>query len=366
MKVMILSDANSIHTKRWVAALSSRDIEIILFSLTSSHDDFYAKYNNIKVIGNGKLICKSMISKLSYIGVVPRLRREIKRFKPDLIHAHYASSYGLICSFLKKQIPTIVSAWGSDIYDFPNTALFGEQIIRWNFKKADCILSTSHIMAREVNKYTKKSILITPFGVDINKFKPIPFSKSDHFVVGNVKTLSPKYGIDILIKAFQCVLQRNPTKKLSLEIYGDGPCREEYEQLTSYLGISRNVTFHGFVDNSKLPEIYNSFSISVSVSNNESFGVVAVEAMACACPVVTSDADGFTEVVDNGITGYVVPKQNIEATADAIQKFIDNPSLRDTMGAKGRKRVMDLYNWENNVDTMVEIYKNVINEYSSN
>lgn len=127
------------------------------------------------------------------------------------------------------------------------------------------------------------------------------------------------------------------------------------------MGIGSKVEFVGKIPNSDLPVWYNSFSVSVSLSDSESFGVVAVEAMACECPVVVSDADGFTEVVEDGVTGFIVPKRNPEAAAKAIQKFVDDPSLRETMGASGRERVKALYDWEDNVDGMINIYKSVSN-----
>ena len=101
----------------------------------------------------------------------------------------------------------------------------------------------------------------------------------------------------------------------------------------------------------------------MSILNSESFGVVAVEAMACECPVITSDADGFTEVVKDGETGFIVPKRNIEETAKAIQRFIDDPMLRNKMGRKGRKRVIELYDWNKNVENMISIYNAIIHKY---
>ena len=97
------------------------------------------------------------------------------------------------------------------------------------------------------------------------------------------------------------------------------------------------------------------------IASGLSVGVVAVEAMACGCPVVTSDADGFREVVEDGITGFIVPKGNPEAAAGAIQRFIDNPQLCHTMGAAGRERVLQLYKWDSNVQTMVDYYHSVLN-----
>ena len=124
------------------------------------------------------------------------------------------------------------------------------------------------------------------------------------------------------------------------------------------------VEFAGFIDNAKLPELYSRFLVSVfpSVEDSESFGVVAVEAGACECPVVTSDADGFTETVVNGETGLIVPKRDVEKTAEAIQYFLDHPEERERMGRAGRRRAEELYDWKENVGRMVSIYENVLRE----
>lgn len=356
----MLSDANSIHTKRWVKSLSQRGIDIVLFSLSPNKSDWYDNLPNVKVVDTSHNAKSSLWSKLNYLTVIPRLKKLIKKENPDIVHAHYASSYGLLGALTKASIPYIVSVWGSDVYDFPNIMPCGKKILTYNLKKADHVLSTSHIMAKETRKYTDKPIAITPFGVNTNLFKPLTLPTSEEFIIGNVKTLKPVYGIDVLIKSASIVIKNNPSKRIKLEIYGEGSQKDELIQLAKTLGIEDKVEFKGFIQNDKLPEIYNSFSVAVSVSNNESFGVVAVEAMACGCPVVTSDADGFTEVVKDGETGFIVPKQDPKATAAAIQKFIDNLRLRVSMGNAGRQRVLQLYDWSNNVDTMIEEYQKVL------
>lgn len=359
MKVLILSASESIHTKRWCEALIKSGVQVVLFSLSSSISYFYQNAG-IKVY-SPNINSLRWYSKIRYLSSLKLLRNIISIEKPDIVHAHYCSSYGLLGA-LSRFHPLIVSVWGSDVYDFPKQSCFFEKIIRYVLSKADKILSTSHIMAKETSKYTNKPINITPFGVNIDLFRKIDILLPDKntFVVGNVKTLAPKYGIDILIKAFKVVLLKNPDKDMVLKIVGDGPCRKEYEQLAADLGINDKVYFIGKVSNEKLPEYYNSFSVSVSVSvsNSESFGVVAVEAMACECPVITSDADGFTEVVEDRVTGIIVPKQDVDATASAIQEFINNPDLREKMGKAGRERVKRLYDWNDNVMTMVNIYNN--------
>lgn len=367
MKVFILSDIHSTHTKRWVKSLSEKGCEIFLFGLLDCDASFYADLKNVTVYNYGFTFHKKsrmyrwVLGKLLYFKSLKKIKEKIREFQPDIVHAHYASSYGLLGA-LTKFHPYIVSVWGSDVYSYPQSGSIYRRLLQYTFQKADLILSTSHCMARESNKYTDKKIGITPFGVDTERFKPSEKTKKDSFVIGNVKTLSANYGIDLLIQAFAKVCTDNPDKNLKLSIVGDGPDRLALQQLSLDLGVADKITFVGFVDNRKLPEIYNSFDISVSLSYKESFGVVAVEAMACGCPVVVSDADGFCEVVENGTTGLIVPKGNPEAAAAAIQQFIDRPQLCQEMGKAGRERVLQYYEWNDNVEEMLNYYRTILKE----
>ena len=125
MKLLILSDANSIHTQKWVISLTQSDFEIQLFSLFKPKLDLskiYERYN-VKVISPDlELRTKSLrepnLSKIRYLQSIPLLRKTIARFNPDILHAHYASSYGLL-GVLTRFKPLFISVWGSDIYYFP-------------------------------------------------------------------------------------------------------------------------------------------------------------------------------------------------------------------------------------------------------
>ena len=361
MKVLILSDIHSTHTKRWVKSLSENGCEILLFGLLDCDASFYQDMPNVTVCNYGFTFHQSsryyrwIFGKLLYFKSLKKIKELIRDFQPDIVHAHYASSYGLLGA-LTKFHPYVVSVWGSDVYSYPQAGAVYRKLLQYTFRKADLILSTSHCMARETNKYTDKEIGITPFGVDTELFKPVEKEEDGTFVIGNVKTLSANYGIDLLIRAFAIVCEKNPDKRLELRIVGDGPDKTKLQELSRTLGVADRTEFVGFVDNRKLPEIYNAFDVSVSLSYKESFGVVAVEAMACGCPVVTSDAEGFCEVVEDGKEGFIVPKGNPEAAANAIQKLMDDTNLRREMGLNGRQRVLQCYRWEDNVQTMVSYY----------
>ena len=100
-------------------------------------------------------------------------------------------------------------------------------------------------------------------------------------------------------------------------------------------------------------------TIYASVSINESFGVAALEASACAKPVVVSNIGGFLETVKDGESGYLVPPKDPKNIAEVIEKMLINRDLITEIGNNGRKRVKEFFNWNNNVKQMLEIYNKI-------
>ena len=135
--------------------------------------------------------------------------------------AHYASSYGSLAG-LACGGRHVLSVWGSDIYEFPLKSPFHEALVKYSLSRAGLLLSTSRAMAEEAAKYTNKRFEITPFGVDTDLFKPV-IRNNDFFTIVTVKTLSPKYGIDVLLRATAEVRRQRPDIDLVLRIAGKGP-----------------------------------------------------------------------------------------------------------------------------------------------
>ncbi len=370
MRVLLLADINSIHTQKWAISLKIKGIDIAVFSLnklTTSNQEL----QNIEIFHPGNfdqdLSSVGLKYKIKYLKAFPSLRKCIRKFAPDIVHAHYASSYGFLGS-LTGFHPYILSVWGSDIYDFPGSSLFSRMLIRYNLKKADRILSTSHVMAAETQKYTDKKIYITPFGVDLNRFKRYPVKSlfpPNSIIIGTIKALEKKYGIDYLIAVFQKLHLKYPELPLKLLIVGSGTLETSLKEQTHSLGLENEVIFTGKIQHEEVPDFLNMLDIytALSISDSESFGVAVIEASACELPVVVTDIGGLKEVVDNQVTGLLVPPKNIEKSVESFEKLLFDVQLRKQMGKNGRERVKRYYDWNNNVDEMINIY---LHFYSSN
>lgn len=352
MKICLLAPANSVHTLKIAYSLKDKGYEILILSfhkpICKDLEVVYIPPVNI------------LLGKLNYLVNILKVRNIINTFRPDILHAHYVSSYGLVGALLYYR-PFIVSVWGSDIYDFPKKSPIHKYFVKYTLNKADFILSTSNVMSVETKKYTNKKIFVTPFGVDCEKFKPMPELKpKDKIIIGTIKALKPKYGIDILIKAFNILVKKYPNMPLELWIGGDGYLRENLVNLTINLGISDRVKFLGYIPHEEVPKYFNMFSVSVSVSDSESFGVAVLEAQACGVPVVVSNVGGLPEVVRDGETGFIVPPRDPEAIAESIERLLLDKKLRTKFSVNARRFVLENYNWKNNFNEIIKVYKEAV------
>jgi L-malate glycosyltransferase len=369
MRILLLSDPNSAHTIKWAKSLAQNGLEILIFGLSTCEGSIYQDCANLQVstLGIDSSIVRNTqttMAKTKYFQALPWVKRIIAEFKPHLVHAHYASSYGLIGA-LSGFHPYILSVWGADIFEFPRKSFLHQALIRYNLKKADKILSTSQIMAREINKYTRQEIEVTPFGIDLDIFGPQAgsslFDPGD-IVIGTIKGLEEQYGVEYLIRAFKLLRDKYQSLPLKLLIVGGGSLERRLKMLVKELNLENDTVFTGRVNFDTVPHYHNVLAVYVALSviDSESFGVAVIEASACGKPVVVSDVGGLPEVVENGVTGFVVPARNAEKAAEAIERLIFDRDLRIKMGQAGRDRVKKLYNWADNVRQMINIYEHVL------
>lgn len=358
MKVLLVSPASNIHTQRWANGLVGRGVEV---KVASWHPILPGYLPEVEILSlpwkGGKGYFLNAVS----------LRRLVKYLKPDIINTHYASGYGTL-SRLAQCHPTLLSVWGSDVYDFPEISPLHGWWLKGNLAKADGLASTSHAMANHSQLWcsSPREIAVTPFGIDLVKF---PYSQraesSETIRIGTIKTLLPKYGIDLLLKSFALLRAKVPPAlagRLRLEIVGGGDSRSELESLADRLGIGSVTEFVGKIPHSEVPERLSGFDVYVALSrlDSESFGVAILEASACGVPVVVSDVGGLPEVVKAGETGLVVPREDPEAAARAIATLVGDPDLRRRMGAAGRAHVEREYSWEKSLDIMLATYQNLL------
>lgn len=371
MKILILSDINSAHTEKWVKGLCEKGISVCLFSFSYPSTDWFESLENLEIgyVGKKQKNSNSLFTKLGYFKTLSKLKKCIANFKPDIVHAHYASSYGLLGK-LSRYKPFVVSVWGADVYDFPTNSRLKRKVLESVLQSADVICSTSNSMANETRKYTSKNIHTIPFGIntkDFNCSERKPLHDPPEIVIGCIKSLSKKYGTSYLIEAFSELKKERNDLNLKLLLVGGGSNSTEYKALVESLGLTDVVEFTGNVKLIEVPKYHCKIDIfaSLSILDSESFGVSLVEAMASGSHIIATKVSGFKEVLQNSNSlGIMIERESVLEAKNAMLSIINNPELAQERSRAALQVVKDNYEWENNLAQMSEVYTNLLNQSS--
>lgn len=306
----------------------------------------------------------------------------------DLIHSHYWLS-GLVAEKLRQ-------AWGplpivhmfhtlghmknliatDDSERAPENRLAGEARV---VQIADRIIAATPAEKDQVIQYLKAEpdkIAIVPPGVDLSRFQPIAkttakerlnVSCGEHTILFAGR-IEPLKGIDTLLRAISILQDRHPhaVENTSVAIIGGDPWAEtldaemaRLQALRAELGIHDLVTFLGAKDQDILPAYYAVADMVVMPSHYESFGMVALEAMAMGTPVIASEVGGLAHLIQHNITGFHVPSRDPEALAERILQLLQSPTLRQEL-ANNARRYAQQYAWENIVSCMMNVYRELV------
>jgi glycosyltransferase involved in cell wall biosynthesis len=364
IKILLLSDTYSEHTEKWALGLASQGLEIGLFSFNKSSYPWYKNTKNITLLyeAEKKLDADNTFNKLSYFKFVKLLKVAIKKFNPDVLHAHYATSYGLIGS-LSGFHPFVISAWGTDVMKFPQKNFINKSILKYNLQKADIICATSNTIKEYLIPVTNKEINVIPFGVDTSVFckKEVnSLFEKNSFVIGCIKALESLYNIDVLIKSFSVLKLKYKEKSLKLIIIGVGSQEHNLKQLVQKLNLTDDVVFTGRISFSDVSNYFNMIDVLANLSDYESFGVSVIEAMACEKPVIATNTGGLKEIIENDNFGSLVEIGNVEQTTNEIEKYLLDSDLKHKIGTAARNKIIQKYNWNNNIKQMIDVYSDLI------
>jgi D-inositol-3-phosphate glycosyltransferase len=319
-------------------------------------------------------------------GILDFARREGLRY--DVIHSHYWLS-GLAASRLRRTWGTPIVQMFHTLGQMKNSVANGpeewepEQRIEGEAEVmalADRLVAATPLeRAQMVWLYGAEAakIAIVPCGVDLGLFRPIPPEEAKQTlglplsrrIILFVGRIEPLKGIDTLLRAMASVVPELPDwqENLSVVIIGGAPGvgadkvsaeLARLERLRAELGIEELVTFQGAKDQDTLVYYYSAAEMLVMPSHYESFGMVALEAMACGTPVVASKVGGLAFSVQDGQTGFLVPDRDAEALAAKIRLLLRNDELRRQLGRQAAHWA-GRYGWPAVANEIIDLYEAV-------
>ena len=352
MRVCFLGDAGSIHLQRWIQYFLQAGYGVDVISFRPC--EIQGATVHLLAQGNG--------GRLAYLQAVLKIRSLVRKIRPDLLHAHYATSFGLL-ALVSGYKPLVVTAWGSDVLVAPKESKVLKLIVQQVLKRADALTSDSTNMSERILELLEgqERILKTiTMGVSRTWFEQIPDSVKKPFQVLSLRGHQTNYNIDVLIKAMPEVTRAVPQAQLI--VAGEGPETEALRSLCVSLGMEKNISFVGQLPHQAVQTYLNESAISASVPSSDATAVSLLETMACGSFPIVTDLPANREWVEDKLNGLLVPVRDSQALAQAIIKALCDSDLREQARTINHQRVGSKAIWEDNMHEVEELYQKLITQ----
>jgi N-acetyl-alpha-D-glucosaminyl L-malate synthase BshA len=304
------------------------------------------------------------------LSLAVKIREVAEQYELDLVHVHYAiphaASAFLAKEMLKPQrLPTMTTLHGTDITLVGMMPSFYE-ITRFSIEKSDAVTAVSEFLRQEtVREFrVEHPIEVIHNFVDTELFqvheRPCAararLSPNGERVLMHISNFRKVKNLPILLQVFNEVQRHIPAR---LALVGDGPEREATERLAEEMGIAERVAFLG--DQEFVADILPAADVFVLPSQHESFGLAALEAMACGVPVVGSRIGGLPEVIVHGETGYLCDPNDVSCMTSIVMGLLRDEDLRRSIGRAARARAEREFNRDKIVARYLDAYHRLVN-----
>ena len=285
----------------------------------------------------------------------------------DIVHAHYAIPHAASAALARTvltadpggAVPRLVTTLhGTDITLVGSDPSF-LPLTQYAIRASDAVTTPSAWLAGATFERlaipASVQIDVVPNFVDAERFRPRAPARRDVPVLVHVSNFRPVKRVGDVLAVFAAIRAERPAR---LRLVGDGPDRAGLAAQAAALGLAAEVEFLG--EQIDLPSVLCDADLFLLPSETESFGLVALEAMACGLPVVASAVGGLPEVIADGQTGVLCPMGDVGAMAAATRRLLDDAPARARLGGAGRRRAQTQFRLDPAVDRYVDIYRRVL------
>ena len=369
------------HIRMLAEGLAARGHEVSALVCHTGRQTEVETMNGVRVIraARARTVASTPLS-----AELPRL---LAQEHPDITHLHFPYPFGEVSHWLLRYLPSwervarfsravpapatiagttrsyvtnrshqnTVITYHSDVVRQKLIGAFYRPVMRWGLRRAKAILATSPnyvVSSPELVRLGNKC-LVLPLGIDVERFAAPPRTDRERPTLLFVGRHRYYKGLSDLLKAM-------PEIDAQLIVAGDGPMRPGWERLAGELMLGEKVRFLGTVPDAELAALYRSADIFVlpASARSEAFGIVLLEAMAAGLPCVTTElGTGTSYVVQDGVTGLVVPARTPPALAEGLNRLLADEALRARMGEAGQARARREFRQETMVERIEAVYR---------
>jgi N-acetyl-alpha-D-glucosaminyl L-malate synthase BshA len=290
----------------------------------------------------------------------------VKTANLDVLHVHYAIPHASAALLAKsilseegRNIPVITTLHGTDITLVGREATF-EPVVSWSINQSDAVTAVSQSLKNDTLQHfqIKREIDVVPNFIDFTRFNKQPkehfkkaISPNGEKILVHTSNFRKVKRVEDVISVFCLVNQRIPSRLLMI---GDGPERSHIEKMSRDMQCHNSITFLGKQE--AVEEILSVCDLFILPSETESFGLAALEAMACEVPVISSNAGGIPEVNVHGVTGYLSNVGDVADMANNAIKMLENEEVLKTFKHNALQRAKE-FDLDKIMNDYLEVYK---------
>jgi glycosyltransferase involved in cell wall biosynthesis len=344
VRIALVSHTNAPWTPIWAERLAARGHALRVFSFHPESLDGV----DVRFVGTGEF--DKYRGKSRYLTRVPAVRRELRSFAPDVVHAPYITSNGLVAA-LAGSGPLVVSAVGGDVLKHSDHRLWRAPlqplVVRFVCARAHAVHAVSTNLERALRAagVAADRIVRFPVGVDLRRFRPVEdAARPAPGTLVCTRNHAPVYGIADLLEALA---------RLSGDwrgtLAGGGHLLEEHRALADRLGLGARVAFTGPLAHAQIPDLLRAAAVYVSPAHSDGASASLLEAMACGLLPVVARIDANEEWVEDGRNGLLFAPGDPADLARALERAIGDAALRERARRENPERVAAEGELERNV-----------------
>jgi glycosyltransferase involved in cell wall biosynthesis len=344
----LLGDANSVHLQRWAREMIARGFRVSVVTARPHPID-----------GVEPCVLSPVRRSVDWLRRVGEARRFVEQLAPDIVHAHYISSYGYLAARCGRH-PLVMTAWGSDLLLTPRHSTLMRWLTGWTLRRADLITGDSLDLVAAAQAYRPRAPLhCIHWGADTAKFRPAPWADKPAFDIASLRSWEPNYRIDTLVGAVAVLRQMQPEAPVHLHLMGGGSGEAVLREQVRSLGLADRVTFHGRVDDAGMLAVLSRCKVSVSVPASDATSVALLESMACGLAAVASDLPANREWL-RGADDLLVSAGDASALARALQTLLQDDVRAQRLGAINLERITRDGQRAAQMDAMAGLYRELL------
>lgn len=297
------------------------------------------------------------LSPRSYVKNVRSLVRFVRAHEIEIVHAHAARDYHLAALAVR------LAPRGRLV--LTRHALFPlRRVNRAVLKNVGRVIAVSEAVAESVRRsevIKPSKIAVVHNGIDVERFGKAVADADGPVVVGTVGHLAAIKGHDVFVRAAALVSAHNPDVRFVIIGEDKSPelsHRKSLETLISELGLSQIVSLPGWRDD--MPAALSSLTLFVSAARSEPFGLAIVEAMAAGLPVIATASEGASEIIEDNVTGKLVPIDDADALAQAIDALLNNPLERSRLARTAQLAARERFSLQRMARDTERVYREML------